>query len=410
MKNGVIKLTFVGDLMCQAPQLKFLREKGLSYDTVFDFVRDLFDDSDYVMANLETPVSDSHSLSRELMSFNAPVSFLTAIKGAGIDFVSLANNHIWDCGPKGVDETIANARKTGLDFAGAYDERSATEEILIKEMGGVKIAIIACTYETNFGRPQERMMPDTEWKVDLLKRPERYPLSFWFPIRRWLSNLVSRKVKDRLLTLCAAFRNPRRIMYCCDSVSASRIGAAEDESYRMAIERKIRRAKAVSDLVIVLPHIGGQHNPAPGLYHEYTMQWMSKAGADIIVAGHAHVPQRACRMDTGTVAAYCLGDFVFSMVEDRYNTGFLTNTSIVLNVFVDRKTKSVARVTFSPCEVPVGCAAPRPIAALHQTACSPYRREQLFIENEAVVRMVRGGTRVVPMREEYELPLEVPAY
>lgn len=405
--NQAIKLTFVGDMLCQQQQLKKLDREGVGYDTVFEKVKPLFHDSDYVIGNLETPVAPSQRLSHELMCFNAPIDFIAAMKRAGIDFVSTANNHIWDRGPKGLDETLKSLRLVGLDTTGAYDQKDDADKIFVKEIGGMKVAIVACTYETNFGRPHERMTQDLEWKVDLLKKPLLYPDSFWFPIRRALSNLLPMKLKSWIGRIRSALRSARRSTYCAECVPACEIDKPEHEPYRLRVENKIKRAKEKFDFVIVLPHVGGQHNPSPGRYHEYTMQWMAEAGADLIVSGHAHVPQKAFCMQDGTFAAYCLGDFVFSMVEDRFNTGFETNASIVLNVYIDCEKKKIVRVNFVPCLIPEGTACPCPLIDLYRNA-KESEREKLEIDNETIVRSVRGGVLPVRVQSSYEIPIETP--
>ncbi len=408
MKDGVVKLTFVGDMLCQNPQLEMMRRNGENYDSVFCNIAKYFKESDYVIGNLETAVAPSQRLSHELMCFNAPLDFIRAMKNAGIDFVSVANNHIWDRGPKGVDETLESLRTVGLDTTGAYESKSDSDKIFVKEIGGVKFAIVACTYETNFGRPRERMTPDLEWKVDLLKKPPPYPHSFWFPIRRSISDLFSIAFKQKIGRIRAAFKSAKRIGYCPESVSPDEIGSLENEPYRARILAKIKRAKTLADFVIVLPHIGGQHNPSPGCYQEYTMQWIAKAGADMILAGHSHIPQKAFRMGDGPFVAYCLGDLVFSMVEDRYATGFQTNFSIILNVYIDGKQNNIVKADFIPCMVPEGTATPHSVFDLYRDEMDPSVRERLMIDNETIVRAVRGGVLPVPVQEYYEIPLSVP--
>lgn len=402
-----IKLTFVGDVMCQQMLLKQVARSNGGWSDVFADVKHLFVGSDYVIGNLESPVAPSKRLSYEKMCFNAPLDLLTSAKEAGFNFMSTANNHIWDRGVQGLDETLASLRRAGLQTTGAYDNREDADKIFIINVKGVRVAIVACTYEVNFGRPQERITPEKEWKVDLLKKPRPYPFSRFFVIKRALLETVPLEAKLRLSMAKEAILSPQRASYCPESVRFDEIGAARNEPYRQRVEAKIRRAKELADLVVLLPHVGGQHNPAPGRYHEYTMRWMAEAGADLIVAGHSHLPQKAYVMPTGTLAAYCLGDFVFSMAQDRFNTGFQTNCSIVLNVFVDGQTKKIARADFVPCAVPEGSSMPRPLARLYAEAKSEGERERLLIDNETIVRSVRGGVLPVGMREVYNIPLNV---
>jgi poly-gamma-glutamate synthesis protein (capsule biosynthesis protein) len=93
------KITFIGDLMCLKEQNEMIikKYKQYYYDDVFKLVKRFFEESDYVVGNLETPVAGSEmKYTYQPMSFNAPEAFLHAIKSAGVHFVSMANNHCLD--------------------------------------------------------------------------------------------------------------------------------------------------------------------------------------------------------------------------------------------------------------------------------------------------------------------------
>jgi poly-gamma-glutamate synthesis protein (capsule biosynthesis protein) len=94
MINGLLKISFGGDLMCLQKQNEAVLNKYGSYDYRESMagLKPLFADSDMVLANLETPVSDA-KLSEEQICFNTPASFLEAVKDAGIGFVETCNNH-----------------------------------------------------------------------------------------------------------------------------------------------------------------------------------------------------------------------------------------------------------------------------------------------------------------------------
>ena len=148
--HDTIKLTFLGDLMCLEPQVVAMRRSGSSYDDIFARVKHIWADSDYVMANLETPVAGmAHRYSQGQMSFNAPMDFLKAIRNAGIDFVSLANNHCLDRGLGGLDATIRCVSDLGLDSSGAYLSEEESHAVFVKDIRRVNVAIVCSTYGIN---------------------------------------------------------------------------------------------------------------------------------------------------------------------------------------------------------------------------------------------------------------------
>ena len=78
--------------------------------------------------------------------------------------------------------------------------------------------------------------------------------------------------------------------------------------YVAQFQSDIRKAKEKADFVIFYPHIGGQFDPHPGQFTEYVMEKAVEAGADAIVASHAHVVQNAKMFGT-TPCAYSIGNF-----------------------------------------------------------------------------------------------------
>ena len=74
---------------------------------MFEKLQDFLDKSDYVIANLETPISyDNSNLTNHKWEFCTPKEFAFALKKVGVDYVSTANNHCLDRGMEGVISTI----------------------------------------------------------------------------------------------------------------------------------------------------------------------------------------------------------------------------------------------------------------------------------------------------------------
>ncbi len=98
------------------------------------------------MAVLENPAPDNFRYHTKGTVFSADPKLIDGLKRAGIDFVSLANNHIRDAGGNGILQTIENLRKRGIAYAGAGANLAAARKPAILEARGVRVAILS--YDT----------------------------------------------------------------------------------------------------------------------------------------------------------------------------------------------------------------------------------------------------------------------
>jgi len=74
--------------------------------------------ADVAFVNLETGICLEGRTAGPLPLFWAPPDRLDVLCGAGIDVVSVANNHALDCGPDGLDATLAELERCGMGAAG----------------------------------------------------------------------------------------------------------------------------------------------------------------------------------------------------------------------------------------------------------------------------------------------------
>ena len=73
---------------------------------------------------------------------------IDALKYAGIDIVATANNHSLDTGSDGLKRTVQKLNENGIDTVGTYAEKPDSRTLL-KDIEGIKIAILAYTESTN---------------------------------------------------------------------------------------------------------------------------------------------------------------------------------------------------------------------------------------------------------------------
>jgi poly-gamma-glutamate synthesis protein (capsule biosynthesis protein) len=105
-------------------------------------VRDLVKKADIAAANFENPAPDNPRFHASGTNFSADPRLIDGLAKAGIDYVSLANNHIRDAGANGLLQTIKNVAKRGIAVSGAGKDLAAARKPAILEAGGTKVAIL----------------------------------------------------------------------------------------------------------------------------------------------------------------------------------------------------------------------------------------------------------------------------
>lgn len=111
--------------------------------TAFGPVAELFQQADLAMVNLETAVTTGGTPEPKEFLFRAPPAAYQAVRLAGIDAVSLANNHALDYGRDGLADTIAHARDARVEVVGAGEDAAAAYAPWITQVRGVRIAVLA---------------------------------------------------------------------------------------------------------------------------------------------------------------------------------------------------------------------------------------------------------------------------
>ena len=384
MCDGYVKVSFGGDIMCLKTETDAVVRKfgRLDYDGYIGDLKPLFENSDYVVANLETPISSSCPLTTAAMRFNTDEALLLSLRNSGFNFLATANNHCLDAGVQGLEETIDALDRKGFDHDGTYTSEAASEMVFVRQIGGMRIAFLSFTYGTN-SEHNGVMLPEGEaWRVALLKKQNKLRK---LPVSQDLAN--------------GNFRT-----YIADDVQPAAIGNPINESFlRHAID-KVRNAKALSDFVVVMPHVGGQFNPGPATYAKYIVRRFREAGADLIVAGHPHVLQR-CDVggDGKCFAAYSLGNLCFTPGVGFFVPNVLSEYGAVLHIYIDRRAKKLCKTTFDVVKSVVdedGSAHSMPVVDLLANETNAAKRDRLLMENEVVVNRFRGTcVDIVPQRE-----------
>lgn len=114
------------------------------YKSLFEQVKQITDCVDYSIVNFESPIvnGDAEPIKKTGPNLQSIDKAMDAVVYAGFNCVTLANNHFFDYGEKGVNDTIAVCREKCVDFVGGGKNLEQARKILYKEIKGKKIAFV----------------------------------------------------------------------------------------------------------------------------------------------------------------------------------------------------------------------------------------------------------------------------
>ena len=137
-----VTLTFGGDIMLdRGVKNSVIKNFNNDYSALFEKL-EFLKDSDIVFANLEGTASDQGEDMHNLYSFHMDPSIVPALAGAGIDILSVANNHIGDWGRISYIDTLANLKENEILYTGGGNNSTEAETPTIIEKYGVKIGFL----------------------------------------------------------------------------------------------------------------------------------------------------------------------------------------------------------------------------------------------------------------------------
>jgi len=151
------------------------------------------------------------------------------------------------------------------------------------------------------------------------------------------------------------------LCYCEDNSYTLGHTDAAPAYYKVeTVVEDVKKAKEKVDILVVSIHADIEFMPTPSVPRLNNSRRIAKAGADIILEHHPHVPQ-GVEMVNGCLIAYSLGNFLFDSHTFSYmkDNGPYTAYSFLLNIRVDKKgVKSFERIPFNIQEPPEQRPAP----------------------------------------------------
>jgi poly-gamma-glutamate synthesis protein (capsule biosynthesis protein) len=233
--------------------------------TVFGPVGRQLSGADLAIVNLETAVTTGGTPAPKQFTFRAPPTAFTALRAAGVDVATMANNHGMDYGATGLRDSLTAARQAGFPVVGIGANAAAAYRPYLTTVNGTKVAIIGAT----------------------------------------------QVLDDELATAWTA------------TDTQPGLASAKDE---VRLDRAVRQAQEANDIVIVDLHWGQELNSCPTDAQQRLADHLLQSGADAIIGSHAHVVLAGGYYKHGYVD-YGLGNFLFYNANGRTaQSGVLTLT------------------------------------------------------------------------------------
>ncbi|MBI5414100.1 CapA family protein [Candidatus Peregrinibacteria bacterium] len=167
-------LIFGGDVMLSR-YVDVLMEKNNDYTAPFQDIAEYLSSADITFVNLESPFDRAPQHFSGGMVFGADVKSIEGLLFAGIDIVSLANNHIGDAGKEGVLYTMDMLKENDIRFVGAGENSESSLEPTFLVANDVVFGFLAYSdispyYAATEEKPGYAMIPDADLLRERIQR------------------------------------------------------------------------------------------------------------------------------------------------------------------------------------------------------------------------------------------------
>lgn len=155
-----VSILSVGDIMAHTIQLQAATsQEGYDFNDQFRWISQIIESRDFAIGNLETVFAGPESgYSGKNMIFNTPDAMGQAIKNAGFDILTTANNHSLDRGYSGLSRTIEVLESLDIMYTGTARNKEESESLLLFEKEGITFALLSYSFSTN-GWPMPKDHP-----------------------------------------------------------------------------------------------------------------------------------------------------------------------------------------------------------------------------------------------------------
>jgi poly-gamma-glutamate synthesis protein (capsule biosynthesis protein) len=260
-------------------------------DIPFAKLGGIFNNTDILIGNLEGVLS-SRGINESLRFVGVP-GMAHAIRKAGFEIITLANNHVYDHGPEMLEETIEHCRSAGLKICGIKGDGDYYCEPVVVEKRGITVGVLAYN---------------------------------------WIGLEDNEGIDSRIANISDGVVN-----YTWNRDKERDIQSRKDiKSRNIQVINDISRLKKEVDIVIVLPHWGYEWTIYPPYGVVLEAKTFINAGADLILGSHPHVAQ-GIEVYNDKVIAYSMGNFLFDPHPSKYFLGMVFECECTKDKIINNK-------------------------------------------------------------------------
>src|ERR671917_285586 len=114
-------------------------------------VREYLSGADLTLANFENPVIRDAVYHPDATTFTGDLRLMPVLDQAGMDGVTLGNNHILDAGTTGLNETMRHLDDAGIAHAGAGIDLAEARKPMVFDLGGTKVGVLSYLDVPSYG-------------------------------------------------------------------------------------------------------------------------------------------------------------------------------------------------------------------------------------------------------------------
>ncbi len=241
-----------------------------SVESPFQNVENVTGSADLFLINFENAATSSDSAVKGDVPLKCDPSYVPLAKGNNNTVAVLANNHLFDYGVGGMEDTLKYLDEAGIKHTGAGDNQTQASMPVSSEINGRNITIINYMDSNNFKEYSNEVMPQANGS------------------------------------------DPGYSAY--DSQLA---------------KQQIQDAKANgSDNVIVYFHFGNEYSRTPNEDQVKMAHEVIDDGADVVLGAHPHVTQ-GIEVYNGKPIFYSLGNFVFDQQNTATHSAYIVKIDFV---------------------------------------------------------------------------------
>ena len=240
---GKITLAFAGDVNFAGRTARLLKDPATAFGSIVPVLKS----ADFTALNLETAVTSRGRPQPKTYHFRTTPLAFTALRAAGVNLVTMANNHVLDYGQTGLADTLAAAKAARFPYVGIGTSAAAAWAPYVTTINGTRIAVVGVSQVAELA---------SSWVATGTRPGEAHAINL-----------------------------PRTLA-------------------------AVRAAKRLAKTVIVFMHWGTEGQACPDRNQLSLAPKLAAAGASIIIGAHAHMLQGSGWLGH-TFVAYGMGNFLW---------------------------------------------------------------------------------------------------